>query len=104
MPFGRRPDQAEQNAAKAASQASPNNINQPERGVVRLRRDMSQLAKMNAAQLRRMRSTHDKVGAAALEASLGTPDYTDFVADFNALRAAVLQMSPDLADIVPDAL
>jgi hypothetical protein len=65
---------------------------------------MGQLAKMNAIQLQRMRSNHDRVGAAAMETALGTTDYNDFVADFNTLRTAVLQMCPDLAELVPDAL
>jgi len=65
---------------------------------------MAQLAKMTAQQLARMRRTHDSIGAGELETVLGTPDYDDFVSDFNTLRDAVLQACPELADTMPDSL
>ena len=104
MAFGRRPTGAEREAATAAAQSSPNQVNLPGRGVIRLRQSMLMVSKQTARELMRMRQLLDQVGLSEVEAELGPADYADMVADFNTLRAAVLQASPSLADQVPDEL
>jgi hypothetical protein len=102
MAFARRPNAAETQAARDAQGLDPNNPLTDERGVVALRRDFYQATQMASRTLTRMRAIHDDVGAAALEAVLTTPEFNDFVADYNAFRTAVLQADPT-AD-VPAAL
>ena len=104
MGFGRRPTGSEIAAARQAAQDNPSEINSPVRNVLRLRRDMNQMIRRAARELSRMRRVHDSVGAVALQAELGTDEYNDFVADYNTIRAALLQASPDLSSEVPDAL
>ena len=104
MAFGRRPTGQEREAARAEAAATPNRVNLPARGAVRLREAVFQISKQTARELTRLRKVMEQVGVSELETQLGAADYADLVADFNAIRSAVLQATPSLADQVPDEL
>ena len=102
MAFARRPNETEVQAARSAQAGDPSNTLTDSRAVVSLRRGCWQLCRDMVRCLDRMRTTFDAVGAAALEAELTTPEYNDFIADYNAVRTTVLQLDP--AAVVPAAL